>query len=161
MPERFSPEYRAHLASPLWHHKREQAFKEHGAYCQRCYTKQALDVHHLTYKHLGAEHMDDLTPLCRSCHHELHRLHDLRGGDLWHFSKAFIDIPPYPSEQTLPANRTASPKQPKQRAAQQVEAQQVSEHKHARVRIRGWYLLWLIPLMAIVWLNAVATLTQR
>lgn len=32
----------------------------------------ALDVHHITYKNLGREEMEDLAVLCRSCHGVVH-----------------------------------------------------------------------------------------
>ena len=32
------------------------------------------DLHHRSYRHLGAEHHNDLVALCRSCHHRLHQL---------------------------------------------------------------------------------------
>lgn len=154
MPERFSPEYLAHLASPLWRHKREQAFKEHGAYCQRCFTTQSLDVHHLTYKRLGNERMDDLAPLCRACHDELHLAHDRADEDLWHFSKRFIDSPV----------RVITPWHSRSNASVESGPQdewQAPLHIRSRRTMRAFHLFWLIPLAAIVWLNAVAALAQR
>lgn len=36
--------------------------------CKRCKQARYLEVHHLTYKRLGFERMDDLEALCVRCH---------------------------------------------------------------------------------------------
>ena len=42
--------------------------------CERCQSREALQVHHKTYKHLGAEilYPGDLEVLCRTCHALVH-----------------------------------------------------------------------------------------
>ena len=42
--------------------------------CQACLTRQATDVHHLTYKHIYNEPLFDLVAICRPCHEKLHEL---------------------------------------------------------------------------------------
>lgn len=36
------------------------------------------DVHHMDYTNLGDEAFEDLWPLCRKCHNQIHALLDLR-----------------------------------------------------------------------------------
>lgn len=42
--------------------------------CHWCETKTNLEVHHLTYEHLGAEvlHMEDLQTVCATEHRQIH-----------------------------------------------------------------------------------------
>ena len=44
--------------------------------CQRSVEVAELHVHHKTYKRRGFERLSDLTTLCSSCHHSVHR-HEL------------------------------------------------------------------------------------
>jgi len=45
-----------------------------GNRCQRCFSCQALQVHHLHQRQCGGGHEDtNLITLCRSCHREWHR----------------------------------------------------------------------------------------
>jgi hypothetical protein len=46
--------------------------------CVVCRDKN-VDLHHRTYARLGEEHLDDLVPLCRTHHDQLHD----EGLDLW------------------------------------------------------------------------------
>ena len=46
--------------------------------CRVCHAPN-VDLHHKTYARLGNEKLDDLIPLCRDHHDELHE----RGMDLW------------------------------------------------------------------------------
>jgi hypothetical protein len=43
--------------------------------CQRCGSKNGLEVHHKSYERLGDERDDDLEALCRQCHSE-HHVHE-------------------------------------------------------------------------------------
>lgn len=47
---------------------------EHRPICENdgC-SNEATDVHHLTYKRLGKEQLDDLQALCRKCHEQKHK----------------------------------------------------------------------------------------
>lgn len=63
--------YREYLRSPQWRRRREQRLKLDGYACQQCGTtskQYRLEVHHLTYKRLGHERMEDLQTLCVLCH---------------------------------------------------------------------------------------------
>ncbi len=64
-------EYEAYLASPEWHNRREQAMARTKGTCEIC-GEGATDVHHLTYRNIGAELPDELMPVCRICHEIIH-----------------------------------------------------------------------------------------
>jgi hypothetical protein len=65
-------EYAEYLRSDHWLELRRTYRAERPWQCRSCGEKKRLDLHHLTYKRLGKEHLDDLTPLCRSCHQAKH-----------------------------------------------------------------------------------------
>jgi 5-methylcytosine-specific restriction endonuclease McrA len=66
--------YTCYLASPKWQHTRASAIVAAGGACADCGTqRRLLDVHHLTYRRLGHEHLSDLTAVCRPCHDARHR----------------------------------------------------------------------------------------
>jgi 5-methylcytosine-specific restriction endonuclease McrA len=63
--------YQEYLRSPKWRRKREQRLKLDQHACQQCgktSNEYPLEVHHLTYKRLGNERMEDLQTLCVLCH---------------------------------------------------------------------------------------------
>jgi len=48
----------------------------------------SLDLHHRTYKRLGKEKIsNDLVPVCRSCHKEIHDLIDHKDVNVWGATK--------------------------------------------------------------------------
>lgn len=60
--------YRNYLKSVTWKHIREKALKYYNYTCQSC-GREGRDVHHVYYpEQLGAETIDYLKVLCRSCH---------------------------------------------------------------------------------------------
>jgi 5-methylcytosine-specific restriction endonuclease McrA len=70
--------YREHLASDLWGEIRAAALKPAGYRCARCGTHggrggSGLQIHHLTYEHLGEELADELEVLCEDCHRAAHK----------------------------------------------------------------------------------------
>lgn len=66
-------EYQAYMRSEAWLERREAAKARCGRRCQLCgATDQPLQVHHNTYKRLGAELETDLTVLCDGCHGAFH-----------------------------------------------------------------------------------------
>lgn len=67
-------DYEAYIQSPHWRAVRGLALKRDGYRCTRCAGRYSLQVHHLTYKHLGHEerHLEDLRTLCRTCHRRAH-----------------------------------------------------------------------------------------
>lgn len=60
--------YERYLQTAWWHGRRNRALRDVDYRCQRCAGKRELQVHHLSYDHLGAELDRDLEVLCRGCH---------------------------------------------------------------------------------------------
>ena len=79
--------YSAYLASPHWQAKRREALEHYGARCSKCQaTDRILQVHHKTYRRLGAELLEDLEVLCKVCHRKVHGAEQQRRrgrGNLW------------------------------------------------------------------------------
>lgn len=63
---------KSYLKSTHWRRVRNKALSTSGFRCSACGTNKRLQVHHLTYAHLGHEHKKDLKVLCYNCHHLLH-----------------------------------------------------------------------------------------
>jgi hypothetical protein len=75
--------YRDYMTSFAWLARRERWVAEwtarHGTEpcCLACGGPWSLardDLHHRSYARLGHEAHGDLTPLCRACHREVHRI---------------------------------------------------------------------------------------
>jgi hypothetical protein len=64
-------EYKAYLASATWQDRRGQVMRRANGICEICGEK-ALDVHHVSYRNLGAELPEDLVAVCRCCHDLIH-----------------------------------------------------------------------------------------
>ena len=60
--------YEGYLLSPEWKRLRELVLIRDKGICQICGTK-AMQVHHLTYQHIGNEFDFELVALCISCHY--------------------------------------------------------------------------------------------
>ena len=67
-------EYQKYLSSNHWHNKRREVLDYYGKQCVLCGCKDEnqLIIHHRRYDNLGHEPMEDLVPLCRSCHSRYH-----------------------------------------------------------------------------------------
>lgn len=65
--------YTDYLKSDHWEKFRKDYWKSHKKTCCCC-KKAALDLHHLTYKHLGKEKKTDVVALCRNCHDKVHKI---------------------------------------------------------------------------------------
>lgn len=77
-PERSKLAYADYLQTPHWQHLRRRMLAVAGYRCQRCGgSGLRLDVHHLTYDHLGLEPEADLQVLCFVCHGAEHRQPEL------------------------------------------------------------------------------------
>lgn len=66
-------DYQEYLASPKWAVKRKAVFDRDSNICQACLSREATEVHHLTYDRIFEEPMFDLVSICRECHEKLHR----------------------------------------------------------------------------------------
>ena len=64
--------HRTHLQSVYWNNIRLLVLERDKNTCQLCKTEEAKDVHHLTYKNLGNETIDELISYCRACHDKVH-----------------------------------------------------------------------------------------
>ncbi len=61
--------YEAYMASNAWRWRRREALWRARHRCERCGAWRArLEVHHRTYRRLGAERNEDLEVLCPDCH---------------------------------------------------------------------------------------------
>lgn len=65
--------FKDYLASDLWRNNRKIAYIGQCT-CEACRRKGSLQVHHKTYKNLGAERKKDLSLMCEECHREVHSL---------------------------------------------------------------------------------------
>jgi 5-methylcytosine-specific restriction endonuclease McrA len=62
-----------YLASNHWRNYRRRKIAQADAKCENCNRNNiTLDVHHLTYKRLFFERLNDTKVLCRSCHKKEH-----------------------------------------------------------------------------------------
>ena len=71
--------YAAYLRSDHW---REVKANHPATRCWGCGSDGRCELHHRTYKRLGAERPEDLLLLCPTCHSEAHRLAS-EGQSLW------------------------------------------------------------------------------
>lgn len=60
--------YSEYLKSESWLTKRTLVLKRDGNLCQSCLTNKAVQVHHLTYKHVFNEPLFELISICKACH---------------------------------------------------------------------------------------------
>lgn len=65
-------DYYEYLKTEAWQAQRLRVFRRDGFKCVCCGAAKNLDVHHITYKRLGAEELEDLATLCRTCHEKVH-----------------------------------------------------------------------------------------
>lgn len=69
--------YKQYISSNAWRRgaARLAALAAAGNRCSLCPSEGSpenpIEVHHRTYERLGEERPEDLTALCRSCHHEV------------------------------------------------------------------------------------------
>lgn len=66
-------DYNEYIRSDAWIRKRDQRLALDNYQCKKCGTAKNLIVHHITYKNLGHENMDDLVTLCWNCHNSVHK----------------------------------------------------------------------------------------
>jgi 5-methylcytosine-specific restriction endonuclease McrA len=64
--------YHTHLRSEAWREKRQRVLLRAGCICEGCGARQASDIHHLTYKHMGDEFLFEVVAICRECHERYH-----------------------------------------------------------------------------------------
>jgi 5-methylcytosine-specific restriction endonuclease McrA len=70
--EAWRARYDAYILSREWKIKRSLVFKRAHGQCEGCGLDTAVQVHHLTYAHLGDEFLWELRAVCRTCHERVH-----------------------------------------------------------------------------------------
>jgi 5-methylcytosine-specific restriction endonuclease McrA len=64
--------YGDYLGSPEWEERRRLVLDRAGGACEGCRCARATQVHHKTYRHVGAEFLWELVAICNDCHQRLH-----------------------------------------------------------------------------------------
>lgn len=75
--------YGEYLNSTEWAITRGKVLKRSGGRCEGCGDNPAMEVHHISYKHLGKEFLFELVALCAYCHERIHSEH---------VNKSFIEL---------------------------------------------------------------------
>ena len=65
---RYYKGYLEYLRSDKWKEIRLKILKRDNNLCQKCKSEKAYHVHHLTYKNLFHEKLEDLISICIKCH---------------------------------------------------------------------------------------------
>jgi 5-methylcytosine-specific restriction endonuclease McrA len=65
--------YTAYLATPQWEARRRLVLQRAAGICEGCRIRAAVQVHHLTYSHVGNELLFQLVALCTACHEKAHQ----------------------------------------------------------------------------------------
>lgn len=82
-------EYKEYLQSEDWRLIRESRLRADNFTCQKCGSRQSLQVHHLTYERVGCECIKDLITLCKDCHSEVHGIKEVnKMGIVWKKGKS-------------------------------------------------------------------------
>jgi hypothetical protein len=64
--------YQRYLCTGEWRERRRLALIRDRNMCQGCLAARAIEVHHLTYEHVGRELLYELVSLCSACHETAH-----------------------------------------------------------------------------------------
>jgi len=62
-----------YAGSKQWRCRRDEVIQRQRFRCWRCQREERLQVHHLTYDHLGDERPSELVALCITCHGVVHQ----------------------------------------------------------------------------------------
>ena len=65
-------EYHEYLDTVDWEGLRKKVFSRSKGLCEGCLEKEATQVHHLTYAHIGKEFLWELVAVCDECHERYH-----------------------------------------------------------------------------------------
>jgi hypothetical protein len=68
--------YNEYLQTPEWRARRQKVFDRAHGWCEGCGMRQAAQVHHKTYDHVGNEFLFELVAVCWQCHERLHARED-------------------------------------------------------------------------------------
>lgn len=64
--------YDAHLRSEKWRLLRLRVMRRCRGMCEGCGVEKAVQVHHLSYEHMGDEFLWELAAVCLGCHERVH-----------------------------------------------------------------------------------------
>lgn len=64
--------YSFYLRSKKWKAFRKTVLERDGFNCVMCGTAYNLEVHHVTYRNVGWEKLEDCVTLCDTCHTKVH-----------------------------------------------------------------------------------------
>jgi 5-methylcytosine-specific restriction endonuclease McrA len=70
---RFSVFYANYMLSSQWKARCFDVLQRDKYLCQACFKHKATQVHHLTYKRVGKERLEDLISVCKRCHNIITR----------------------------------------------------------------------------------------
>jgi hypothetical protein len=65
--------YGEYLSSDLWAQMRMKVIQRAGGICEGCLERPAIEVHHLSYEHIGNEFLFELVAVCKHCHEAIHK----------------------------------------------------------------------------------------
>lgn len=68
--------YSEYLKSPEWRRKRSLVLERANGVCEGCLSRDATEVHHTTYEHVGEELLFELVAICDVCHKKAHEKRD-------------------------------------------------------------------------------------
>lgn len=66
--------YYKYINSSKWRILRWKVIAKAGGICEHCKLANIEEIHHLTYKRFGNEHLSDLIGLCSDCHAKVHKI---------------------------------------------------------------------------------------
>ena len=76
IPHHKKADYLEYINSSKWRKIRRKRLEKDDFKCQNHFVrivKKNLHVHHLNYRRLGNERMQDLITLCEHCHNKIHK----------------------------------------------------------------------------------------
>ncbi|HGM3811594.1 HNH endonuclease signature motif containing protein [Clostridioides difficile] len=65
--------YKEYQKTKHWESLKNEFYFSNECKCVLCDSVKKVSLHHKTYRRIGAEELDDLIPLCNSCHYKVHR----------------------------------------------------------------------------------------
>lgn len=65
-----------YLKSPEWAANRRKVIQRSQGLCEGCREAEPVEVHHLSYDHVGDELLFELVALCKACHDKAHGHND-------------------------------------------------------------------------------------
>jgi hypothetical protein len=68
--------YNKYLQSTEWRVRRDLVMARAEGVCEGCRSRPAVQVHHLTYDHVGNEFLWELAAVCNQCHDRAHEQGD-------------------------------------------------------------------------------------